>query len=138
MTTPTVHTRHRWSECGSSSIELAVLAPLALVLLLTVLQAGLWFYTHSVCDHAARRGAAVARTVTGSSARAEQAAHAVTDHTSGLATHPVVTAQVTAQDVRVQVSASIPRVLPIPGLDLRAAITASAAKERFTTPGTTP
>ena len=138
MTPTSVHTRQRRSEHGSSSVELAVLAPLALVLLLTVLQAGLWFYTHSVCDHAARRGAAVSRTVTGSSGHAEQAAHAVTDHTSGLATHPVVTAQVTAQDVHVQVSASVPRVLPIPGLDLRAATTTSAAKERFTTPGTTP
>lgn len=138
MTPPSLHTRHTWSEHGSSTIELAVLAPLALVVLLTVLQAGVWFYAHSVCEHAAQRGIDAARTVAGTSAHAEQAAHAVTDHTSGLATHPVVTAQVAAQDVRVQVSASVPRVLPIPGLDLRAATTASAAKERFTTPGTTP
>lgn len=125
-------------ERGSSSIELAVLAPLALVLLLTVLQAGLWFYTHSVCEHAAQRGLQAARTVTGTHGQAEQAAHTVTDHASGLTTHPVVTAQLGADSVRVQVSALAPRVLPIPGLDIPVTSTASAGKERFTTPGTTP
>ena len=138
MSASTVHTRRREREEGSSSLELAVLAPLALVLVLTVLQAGLWFYAHSVCEHAAQRGIAIARTVSGTSSHAEQAAHTVTDRAPGLIAHPVVTAQVGAQGVRVQVSAHVARVLPIPGLDLGASQTASAAKERFTTPGTTP
>jgi hypothetical protein len=115
-----------------------VLAPLALVLLLTVLQAGLWFYTHSVCEHAAQRGLQAARTVTGTHGQGEQAAHTVTDRVAGVATHPTVTAHVGADSVLVQVSALAPRVLPIPGLDLPVTSTASAGKERFTTPGTTP
>lgn len=136
--TPTVHTRQARDERGSSSVELAVLAPMALVLVLTVLQAGLWFYTHSVCEHAAQRGIAAARTVTGNNGHAEQAARTVTDPASGIATHPMVTAQVSAQTVRVQVSATVTRVLPVPGLDLRTSQVASASKERFTTPGARP
>lgn len=134
----TVHTRHQRVEQGSSSIELAVLAPLALVLLLTVLQAGLWYYAHAVCTHAAQRGSETARTTSGTHGEAEQAAHAVTDRAAGLATHPRVTAQVGAQGVTMQVSATVTRVLPVPGLALQATQAVSAAKERFTTPGSTP
>lgn len=123
------------SERGSSSVELALLAPLALVLLLTVLQGGLWFYTHSVCEHAAERGTEAARTVTGTAGHAEQAARTVTNHATGLATHPTVAAHVDADTVRVQVTAQAPRVLPIPGLNIPAHVTATAGKERFTTPG---
>lgn len=138
MATSTVHTRHTRCEDGSSSIELAVLAPLALLLVLTVLQAGLWFYTHSVCEHAAQRGLAAARTVTGHTTQAEQAARTVTDRASDLARDPVITTQERTQTVHVQVLVHTPRILPIPGLDLAATHTASAAKERFTTPGATP
>lgn len=110
-----------------------MLAPLALVLLLTVLQGGLWFYTHSACEHAAERGTEAARTVAGTAGQAEQSARTVTDHASGLIIHPTVTAHVDVDTVRVQVTAQAPRVLPLPGLDIPTSFTASAGKERFTT-----
>ena len=126
------------SEDGSSTVELAVLAPLALVLLLGVLQAGLWVHTRSLCTHAAQQGTSAAATVTGSSASGEQAAADFLARSPSAATHPDVSVDSGATGVTVRVSASAPLVLPIPGLQISVEGLSHAGKERFTTPGSTP
>lgn len=128
---------HRVEE-GSSTVELAVLAPLALVLLLGVLQAGLWLHTRSLCTHAAQHGASAAATVTGSNAAGEQAAAAFLARSPSAATHPEISVHAGAADVSVRVSATTPLVLPLPGLQIPVEGLSQAGKERFTTPGTTP
>lgn len=119
-------------------MELAVLAPVALVLLLGVLQAGLWLHTRSLCTHAAQQGTNAAATVTGNAAAGEQAATAFLTRSPTAATNPEVSVRAGAADVTVQVTATAPLVLPIPGLQIPVEGLSHAGKERFTTPGTTP
>lgn len=115
-----------------------MLAPLALVLLLGVLQAGLWFHTRSLCTHAAQQGVTAARTVTGSAMAGEQAAAGFLAHSPSAATAPKVAVHASSADVTVRVAATAPLVLPIPGLHIPVEGISQASKERFTTPGTTP
>ncbi|MGW5646236.1 TadE family protein [Saccharopolyspora sp. NPDC003752] len=119
------------------AVELAVLAPLALILLVTVLQAGLWWHTRTLCHSAAQHGVQAARTLTGTTSDAHTAATSFLNRAGGLVEDPVVTATADARQVRVQVTATAPQVLPIPGLE-RIEQEARAAKERFTTPGELP
>lgn len=122
------------SERGSSTVELAVLAPLALLLVLCLLQAGLWWHTRSACTHAAARGAAVARTTGGTPALAHQAAAAALAPTS-TASSPTVDVQLGPQVVTVRVAATAPWLVPLPGLTQRLVQTVTAPKEHRTTPG---
>ena len=119
-------------------MELAVLGPLALVLLLGALQAGLWVHTRSLCTHAAQLGAGAARTVTGSSAAGDQAARGFLARSASAATTLEVSAHVGAAEATVRVAATAPLVLPLPGLQIPVEHTTRVSKERFTTPGTTP
>ncbi|MEV5542042.1 TadE/TadG family type IV pilus assembly protein [Saccharopolyspora shandongensis] len=141
MTTPLHHTKPTAApsgrDTGSVAVELAVLAPLALILLLTVLQAGLWWHTRTLCHSAAQQGVQAARTVSGTTGDAHTAATNFLNRAGGLVGDPVVSATVDARQVRVQVAATAPRILPIPGLD-RVEQEARAAKERFTAPGEVP
>ena len=133
-----MRTRATRTEHGSSTVELAILAPLALVLLLGLLQAGLWFHTRSLCSHAAQQGATAAATVSGSSRSGEQAARGFLARSPSAATAPEVSTHAGAAAVTVRVAAKAPLVLPIPGLQIPVEHTAHMSKERFTTPGTTP
>ncbi|WP_170301691.1 TadE/TadG family type IV pilus assembly protein [Saccharopolyspora hirsuta] len=119
------------------AVELAVLAPIALVLLVTVLQAGLWWHTRTLCHAAAQQAVQVARTVTGAPADAHEAALRFLTRGGGLVGDPEVTAVVDTRHVRVRVEATAPQVLPIPGLG-RVVQEAAASKERFTVPGDSP
>jgi TadE-like protein len=125
-------------DAGSVAVELAVLAPLALILLLSVLQAGLWWHTRTLCLSAAQHGVHIARTVTGSAGQAQAAATGFLARAGTLTTQPVVTTDVDARSVTVRVAATAPQVLPIPGLAWRVEQEASASKELFTTPGSRP
>ncbi|MGW1680088.1 TadE/TadG family type IV pilus assembly protein [Saccharopolyspora sp. NPDC002376] len=118
-------------------MELAVLAPLALVLLITVLQAGLWWHTRTLCHAAAHQAVQAARTVTGTPADAHGVATSFLNRAGGLVGAPEVTAIADARHVRVRVAATAPQILPIPGLG-RVVQEAAANKERFTFPGDPP
>ena len=115
-----------------------MLAPLALVLLLGVLQAGLWLHTRSLCTHAAQQGASATATVTGSNASGEQAAAGFLARSPSAATNPQVSVDAGSTEVTVRVSATAPLVLPIPGLQIPVDGISHTGKERFTTPGTKP
>ena len=123
------------TERGSSTVELAILAPLLLVLVLTVVQAGLWWHTRTVCLHAAERGLTHARTLHGTTTSAHAAAHSfATRH----ADTPHVEVNRDDDRATVRVTASTPVVLPIPGLPTRVTHHASGSVEKFTTSESTP
>lgn len=140
------HTGRRWQRLrddrGSATVQYALLLPLFLLLFLTAAQAGLWWYARTLCLTAAQQGTQAGRTVTGSAADAQQTALLFLTRTgSGAVTDPgVSTAGTSTTTVRVEVSATAMRVLPIPGLNLRVSQSVESAKERFTTDsaGSTP
>ncbi|RKT86408.1 TadE-like protein [Saccharopolyspora antimicrobica] len=119
------------------AVETAVLAPLALILLVTVVQAGLWWHTRTLCHTAAHQGVQAARTVTGTAADAHTTARSFLDRASGLVGAPEITAHVDGRSVRVRVAATAPQILPIPGLG-EVEQEAAGSKERFTLPGDLP
>ncbi|MBK0870215.1 pilus assembly protein [Saccharopolyspora sp. HNM0986] len=131
----TVHTRH--TDRGSETVETAVLAGLAVVLLLSVVQAGLWWHTRNLCLHAAATGLQASRALHATPDAGERAAAEFLHRAPNAASDPATIVSASATEVSVRVSATAPRVLPIPGLDFRVHETASAAQERFTTPGET-
>lgn len=123
------------NDTGSESVGLAVLFPVVLLLILSAVQGGLWWHAHAVASQAAQAGVDAGRPVGATTATADQAARSfATRAGSGVLTAPEVEAAVTAENVQVTVSATAPRLLPIPGLDIEVSATARAVKERFTTP----
>jgi Flp pilus assembly protein TadG len=61
-------------ERGAASVELAITFPAVLLLVMTLIQAALWFYARSVALGAAQEGAREGRVQPASTARAEAAA----------------------------------------------------------------
>src|SRR5437764_1927346 len=111
--------KHRLVEdAGSESVGLAVLFPIVLLLILSAVQGGLWWHAHAVASQAAQAGVDAGRPVGATNTTAAQAAQSfATRAGSGVLTAPNVQAAVTAENVQVTVSATAPRLLPIPGLD---------------------
>jgi Flp pilus assembly protein TadG len=124
---------------GSTTVEMAILFPVLLILLMTIVQAGMWWHARNLALAAAEAGVQVARTTTGTSQSAQSAAVSYLERAGGSATtDATVQAEVTAELARVQVSATASRVLPVPGLEMRVSQTAQARREAFTTPGGSP
>lgn len=123
------------NDTGAESVGLAVLFPVVLLLILSAVQGGLWWHAHAVVAQAAQAGVDAGRPVGATNTTATQAAQSfATRAGSGVLTAPEVQAVVTAENVQVTVSATGPRLLPIPGLDVEVSATARAVKERFTVP----
>lgn len=129
----------RFADAGSETVNLAILMPIALVLLMSIVQVGLWWHAVNLCSTAAQNGADAGRVVSGTGADAQSAASDFLARAGArVVTSPHVQADVSGQHVSVVVSASALRVLPIPGLDIHVQQRAEAAKERFTVPGGRP
>ena len=135
--------RHSWrpagaragaGDRGSATVELAVLFPAFLVLVFGGVQAAEWYHVRSLCLAAADAGVQTGRTTGSSDADARGAAAGFLTRAGGTsAADPVVsTAGSSPALVRVEVSASVPRVLPLPGLSMRVAQSAQSAREVFT------
>lgn len=116
------------------SIELAVAFPLFLILLLTSVQAAMWWHARTIAVAAANEGAHTGRTTSGGDADARQAAVSFAERAGGGSVHDVTasTAGSTGEVLRVEVSVSALRVLPIPGLDIRVGQSVQVGRERFT------
>lgn len=67
---------------GAASVELAVLFPVLLLVVMTLIQAALWFYARSIALGAAQEGAREGRLQPGSTARAQTAAVGFLDQTA--------------------------------------------------------
>src|SRR5215213_7585105 len=66
--------RRLTGESGAASVELAVVFPVVLLLIMTLIQAALWFYARSIALGAAQEGAREGRVQPASTGRAQSAA----------------------------------------------------------------
>ena len=115
-------------------MELAVLFPAFLALVFGGVQAAQWYHVRSLCLAAADAGVQSGRKAGASETDAGQAASGFLARAGGSTDEDpaVSTTGSTATQVRVAVSASVPRVLPVPGLSMRVTQSAYGARERFT------
>ncbi|GAA3570673.1 TadE/TadG family type IV pilus assembly protein [Amycolatopsis ultiminotia] len=123
------------ADGGSESAGLAVLFPVVLVLILSAVQGGLWWHAHAIVTQAAQAGVDAGRPVDGTNATAAEAARSFAARAGrGVLTNPAIRATVSVDTVRVTVSGTAARLVPIPGLDFRVEASARAVRERFTVP----
>jgi Flp pilus assembly protein TadG len=128
--------RARWrrvaarSDAGGATVELVVAMPLLLLIVMFVVQAGVWMHATHVAQAAATRAAATAAAY-GSSAAAGQstAAQTLAAIGKGVLTDPKVTVTRTATEVRVEVVGVAETV--VPGVRWRARAVVVRPVERF-------
>ena len=116
-------------------MEIAILAPALLVLVITIVQAGLWFHARNLAQAAAQEGATAAASYTATTTAGLARARAFLSEQAGdsLTATTVSTAGSTATLVRVEVTGRALSVLPgVPGMTVTQ--TATAPLERFTVP----
>ncbi|MCB2178203.1 MAG: pilus assembly protein [Actinomycetales bacterium] len=130
---PARHARPlRSGDRGSTSLEIAIVFPVLLVLITAVIQYGLWFHARSVALTAAEEGVTAART-TGAPAGAgtDRALTFVAEHASASLLDP--TAHQTATPTEVTVTVTGRSLAVLPGLAMAVTGTASGPVERLTT-----
>lgn len=121
---------------GSASLEIAILGPVLLLLIFSIVQTGLWFYARSLALAAAQEGVNAARAYQADPADGTARARMfLTEHAGdSLAATSVTAAGTTPTQVRIQVRGRALSVLPgVPGMTVSQS--AHAPVERFTTPG---
>lgn len=120
-------------ERGSVAVELAIVAPALMLLVLGVLQFGLWYHALSVVETAALEGARVAAAEDGTVVAGRTRAFEVLQEGLGQAAGDEGATVLIGQDAaRVEVTARLPGLLPIPGLrSFSLSSEATAFRERF-------
>ena len=121
---------------GDTSLQMAIVFPFVILLTITVVQAGMWYYARSIALTAAREGAAAGRTYQAGPGAGAAQAQATLNRIAGdsLRDASVSTAGSTATVMQVTVTGSAPSMLPgIAGLHISQS--ASGPRERFTTAG---
>lgn len=122
-------------EQGSSIVETVFVMPLLIVLLFTGIQVALWYDARSVCTAAAAAGASAAA---GSQAAPGTGQQVAEGYLAGPAGSSVLGPQVSEQNgatlVSVTCSGHSQALVPVPGLPLDFTRTATAPKERWSTP----
>lgn len=122
------------ADRGSATLEIAVLAPVLLLVVFTIVQVGLWSYARSLALAAAQEGVAAGRGYLAPATAADRAARSFLDRSAGdsLLDREIST-QATSTDVRVEVTGRSLSVLPgVPGMPVRQG--AQGPLERFTRP----
>ena len=100
-------------ERGAASVELAVTFPVVLLLVMTLIQAALWFHARSVALGAAQEGAREGRVQPASTARAESAAEDFLEQTaSDLLTGRTVTVAGSPTSIEVTVTGTSLSLFP--------------------------
>jgi Flp pilus assembly protein TadG len=122
--------RCRRGERGDASVEIVIAVPVLLLMIMLVIQAGLWFHGSQLAEAAAQEGVQAGRASNGSTAVAERRAR---EFLGRLSPTVAATAQVSAsrgpEVTRVEVTGQVQQV--VPGLDLTVAGSAEAPTERF-------
>jgi Flp pilus assembly protein TadG len=120
-------------ERGSVALELAIVGPVLMLLVLGVLQFGLWYHAQNVVQTAALEGARVAAAEDGTAGAGESRALEVLQEGLGQAADVEgATASIDQDAARVEVTAQLPGLLPIPGLrSFSLSFEATAFRERF-------
>ena len=127
-------------ERGIASLELALVAPALMLLVLGVLQFGLWYHAQEVVQGAALEGARAAAAEDGTAAAGRDRAIKVLHEGLGsVATEEGASASVGPDIAQVRVTARLRGLLPIPGLSsFLLSSEASAFRERFRPAGDGP
>lgn len=115
------------------ALETAMAMPVLMLIVLALLQFGLWYHARQVALGAAQEGARVVAAEGGTAEAAEERALAVfRAGIGGLAEGASAEASVESETVRVSVVATLEGLLPIPGLrEFRLDSTATSYREGF-------
>lgn len=120
------------SERANLSVEWAILAPVAILVIFGIIQTAFWFTARTEAQGAAAAGA---RTGSVQGASPEAAASAARDYLGQVSDGwNSVRAERSATTVTVTVTREVNRVLPIPGVPTRVEQSATAEIERWTQP----
>ncbi len=120
-------------ERGTVAVELAIVAPALMLLVLGVLQFGLWYHAQNVVETAALEGARVAAAEDGTAGAGKTRALDVLQEGLGQAAEEEgAMASIGRDAARVEVTAQLQGLLPIPGLrSFTLSSEASVFRERF-------
>jgi hypothetical protein len=122
--------RHaRGRDAGALSLELAFLAPLVMVILFAIIQAGFYYYARDVAITAAQQGVETARVHGATLGEGEGQTWDLLHRTGGSITGPAVDGSQTGAMVQITVSGTV--TTWIPGLVFHLSQTATAAKEQL-------
>lgn len=121
------------SERGTATLELALVTPALMLLVLAVLQFGLWYHAEHVARTAAIEAARVAAAEDGTDAAARERASDVLLSGLGRAAEDMsISVSSDGDTAQAVVTARLRGLLPIPGFsDFRLKGEASAYRERF-------
>ncbi|WP_435131320.1 TadE family protein [Actinacidiphila sp. bgisy144] len=124
---------------GMTAIEFVLLTPVLFFMIFATVQFGMYYFADHVAQAAARAGARKARdeAATGEDWSGD-ASKAASDYISQLGPELLIDPQVSpsrdpqdAETVRVRVTATVPKVFPLPGFSFRVNETSSGPVERF-------
>jgi Flp pilus assembly protein TadG len=117
-------------QSGIATTEAVLVTPVLLLLVMLVIQFGLWFHAQHVAQAAAEEGARAARSASGSASAGQERSEAFLDQAGPtIITDRVVTASRTADIVTVEVHGRSVNV--VPGIALPINATATSPVERF-------
>lgn len=116
-------------ERGSTTVEFAVLLPLIVLLLMAVVQFGVYFHTRAVATTAARHGVDDARVLNGSADAGHAAATQFLDQAAGALRGRGVAVERSATAVTVTVTGEVVSLIPFASFPLR--VTVAAPVERI-------
>jgi len=116
------------SQVGSSTTELVLLMPLVLLMIMLVVQAGLWWHARQVVEAAAQEALEAAQTENGDAAAGQARGESFLAQTGGVRA-PSVAVERTNEQVTVEVHATAPHV--VPGLVWQVTGAAQGPAERF-------
>jgi Flp pilus assembly protein TadG len=117
---------------GAGSAELVVATPLLMLLILLVIQFGIWAHANHVAQATAEEALAAARVQGSIAAAGQDRASQVLGQIGGaILISPHVTVIRTATTVTVRITADAERVVPLPGLTLPVTVTVTGPIERF-------
>lgn len=127
-------------ESGSVSLELALVTPVLMLVVLGLLQFGLWYHAQQVVNSAAREGVRVAATEGGMEEPAEERANQIVLAGLGrMAEGTRIEAMIGTDRSSIVVTTRLGGLLPIPGLrEFRIEATATSYRERFRPSGAQP
>jgi len=124
------HARRVRDDRGSASTELVIAMPVLLLMIMLIVQFGLWYHAGHVAEAAAREGVRTARIETGTATAGRQRAEAfVANAAPTLLVDVAVTSTRTADTARVEVTGTVHAV--VPGINLPVHAVAQSPVEAF-------
>jgi Flp pilus assembly protein TadG len=120
---------------GAGAAETVAATPLLMLLILLVVQFGIWADATHAAQATAEQALAAARVQGGSTGAGQQQARQLLAHLAGaVLVRPHITVTRTATTATVHITATAERVLPLPGIALPVTVTVTGPTERFIPP----